>query len=510
VTQSNGPKVRQGKHPRGRAGVNKSIDEIVAEVEKGRVDPKTVAWARETWARAGRPRDKMQLANAILLRLRKERGYIEDPVDAEFVTSSACLLDGCEGLTFFGEDCDGLLIAFLASCEAVGIEAAVLNHIYNQAGDEHVLAALYDRPAPGEDRQGRWVRCDPSTSQPFGTVSEPMRERMFLIPGGKMLCDSHNGFCPDNHLADVGAVRENLRPEGGEFVGVGAPFPEYVGEQGTVGANPHAEPFMGEVSAQFHSFMLDQIDKAFEEVLRKWEMLVLHREEMGYVVYTLGGELIQQPEEGKTNWTPALEQQYQNLRYIVPTYLAYLDEARRGERDIVWDSKLETILVTGKVGETAIVDVDGDVYAVDSSSVDTSNGSVSGAVGNPMAIGGIVVVGLGLVAVCTYLQYLLVEKIVEGVSEICEAVKVSSVMEWSKKRVDAGEDSAMVQKDAEKILADSGGRLEQKRKDASDAKEPLEDLMDTAKLGLTAFVAVGSLAAVAYGISQVAKMRGRS
>jgi hypothetical protein len=501
-------KVRKEVHPRGATGVRKSIAEIVKAVEAGRVDPKTVAWARETWDMAGRPSDKMQLANAILRRLREERGFIEDPVDAEFMVSSACLLEGCGGLTFLGEDCDGMLIAFLSAVEAVGIEGAVVNHAYDPKGEvcNHVLAAVYDRPRtnPDEpDKVGRWVRCDPSTNQVIGTVSKPTREKIYLVPGGKLLCDS-KGFCDDRQLAKVGAVNENLRPGGGEFVGVGKPY--HGSNSGSVGAI--AQPVMGDVSDAFYQMMLDQLNEAATILEADFDRMVRRREEMAIVVTTLGQPLVQEEKENETNWTPELERQYQTLIYMVPMYLEYLSDAVSGRRRIMWDEQRQTILITGEPGEIAFVEKDGSVETVDTTGVDTSKFGQSGQVGTPpVVIGGLIIVGLGLIAVCSYIQYRFLDRFVEGVSEVCETVKVTKAIEWGKIRIDAGEDPTKVDKDVRDLLAESHQRWVDKAKQKEEEGDPLSNIFNVLKMGLYAFAIVGTVGAVAYGVSQVSQMR---
>lgn len=495
-------KVRKESHPRGAQGVRKSILEIVKAVEAGRVDPKTVAWARETWDRAGRPSDKMQLANAILHRLRQERGFIEDPVDAEFMVSSACLLEGCGGLTFLGEDCDGMLIAFLSAVEAVGIEAAVVNHAYDPKGAvlNHVLAAVYDRPRTNPDQPdkvGRWVRCDPSTSQPIGTVSKPTRERLYLIPGGKMLCDSR-GFCDDRRLARVGAVNENLRPGGGEFVGVGRPH------MGNVGAT--AEPVMGEVSEAFYQMMLDQLAEALLQVDVSYNLLLRRREEMEIVVTTIGQPLVQEAKPGETNWTPELERQFQTLKYIVPLYMQYLSDAVSGQRQVVWDDQRQTILITGVPGDVAIVEKDGYIETVDTSDVDTTTFAQTGQLGSAPLIGGLIIVGLGLIAVCSYIQYKFIDRVVDGLAEVCETVRVNRAIEWGKFRVQQGEDPSKVDKDVRDLLSESHERWRDKQAQKGKEGDPLSNLVEALKTGLYAVAIVGSVGAAAYGVSQVAGM----
>ncbi len=493
-------KVRQEIHPRGAPGIHKSISEIIKEVEKGRLDPRTVAWARETIHRAGRPTDQMQQAGAILRRLRQEHGFIPDPVDSEYTVSSACMVEGCHGLKFLMGDCDDLLIPFLSAVEAIGIEAAVVNHGYDPKGAimDHVLGAVYDRPDP--NKVGRWVRCDPSTSQPIGTVSKPTRERMYLVPGGKLLCDSM-GFCRDSDLARVGAVRENLRPHG-DYVGVGRPHPGAVG-QSTV----QVEPFMGEVSEAFYEMMLDQLREAYTRLSDGFERLKRQRDEMEIVVTTLGEPLVQEPMEDHTNWTAEMEQQYQTLQYMVPLYLNYLSDAIAGHRRILWDDGLKTILVTGQPGEIAFVQEDGRLVTVDTSNVDVGKLQDNpGQVGQveTIALGVVVIIGLGLVAVCTYVQYRFLAKLVEGLIEVCETIKVSKIIEWSKERIANGEDAEKVGAETRDML----GQLHARNKDRGDKEtDPLDDIVDTAKKGLYAFLAVASIGAAAYGVSTVAQWR---
>jgi len=211
--------VERRPHPRGDAGAKISLEESAKRAAEGRLDPRTRAWAIEKIVQAGNPRAVLDRAAAILDALRKERIYIEDPTDAEFIPSAACTLHGCHGLLFLGEDCDGLLVSFLAAIGSIGIFGAVVGHSYEPTGAiTHVLAGVFD----GET----WHRCDPSTKQSFGVVSAPTRERWIGVPDGRVICDKAKGGCSISQLEHPMA---RMRPSG-DFVGVGGPHPGSVGE----------------------------------------------------------------------------------------------------------------------------------------------------------------------------------------------------------------------------------------------------------------------------------------
>lgn len=201
-------KVERRSHPRGEKGTKISLEEASKRASEGRLDPRTRAWSIEKLLEAGYPASKKDQAAALLAALRRERAYVPDPTDAEFMPSAACQLAGCEGLTFLGEDCDGLLIAFLAAAGSIGIEGAVVGHSYEADGQlSHVLAAVYD---------GRtWHTCDPSTDEPFGQVARPTREKWLSVPGGMVMCDGRT--CNRNQAPDL------VRRGDGDFVGVGTP-----------------------------------------------------------------------------------------------------------------------------------------------------------------------------------------------------------------------------------------------------------------------------------------------
>lgn len=357
MVQEVGPKVVRRSHPRGEKGTKVSIDEVVKRIEQGRKDEKTIAWARETVVKgglAGFGANKMDQAKALLNRLRKERPYVEDPVDVEAMVSSACLLDGCNGLTFLGEDCDGLVVGFLSAAEAIGIEGAVVAHSYDaHLGHTHVLAAVYDR-----DRK-QWVRCDPSTSQPFGTVSKPTRETFYLVPGGKKLCDSR-GPC---NTSKMGAVYENLRPQGGEFVGVGRP--RVIGQVGE--EPPKAEPVFPEVTAAFYDYMVKEVTRITDDLEYAWERVLLKHREYELVCEMLGYSLLE-----TTNWTAEQESQFQAYKNWVPLLLGYGYDVSVGRRKVAWDATNEQTVILGVPGELAVdVSESGAVQIIDTRTGET-------------------------------------------------------------------------------------------------------------------------------------------
>jgi hypothetical protein len=476
-------------------GVAKSVQEIIRAVEEGRLDPKTRAWTIETLERAGRPTNQIEQAKAILARLREERMFVPDPVDSEMVVSSACTLEGCHGLKFLGGDCDDLLVAFLAACESVGIECAVCNHAYDPKGNipDHVLAAIYNRPDPR--KRGQWIRCDPSTSLPFGDVHRPTRERIYLIPGGKLLCDTRGGLCPDARINSMGGVLENLRGNHGDFVGVGRPPTGMVGET--------AEPVFGDVSDAFYRFMLDQLQDAHADLEVALERMDQERREMELVVTTLGEPLVQDAKEGETNWTPKMEREYQSMRYMVPLYLDYLAQAVAGQRQVVWDEEQNTILITGVPGEPAIVTMpDGSLEVVETDDIEIP--TPTGQVGlGQVAIGLIILAGLGLLVVGSYFQYRFMAHVADTFADYCRTVRFNRALEYEKNLRDSGVSPEEARRAREELLAKEHDRYKGEKEKK---EEPFSDIMDTVKMGATAFLIVGAIGVGAYGLGQLVQL----
>jgi len=276
---------------------------------------------RVLWA--GYPRDTYSQAQALFEALRRERAYFPDPVDAEFIPSAACQLDGCDGLTFLGEDCDGLVVAFLAACASIGIEGAVVGHSYDASGHlSHVLAAVH----VGD----RWVLSDPSTTKPFGQVDTATRQVWVTVPGEKVLCDGRTCSVPPN------TAGKRMR---GEFVGVGRP-------QGGFMAEPKAQTYVGSALRQMMikivSDKISHLKRSFERTRREHAKLEMLREEMQ--------ESLTDPE----HWTNEREAYYQRFSLAYTKTVQYCDEAKSGRRPMMWDENNQEPLVLGEQGEQRV------------------------------------------------------------------------------------------------------------------------------------------------------------
>lgn len=498
-----GPKVVTRRHPRGSKGTKVSVSEIVRKVEQGRLDPKTRAWSIETLHRGnlgGFGADKIEQSRAIFERLKKERIYIEDPVDGEFMQSSACTLDGCDGLMFLGGDCDDLVIAFLSAIESVGIEGALVAHGYDSSRQHtHVLAAIRD------PKRERWVRCDPSVNDPFGVVAKPTRETFYGIPGGKVLADG-------NGLVDVTKVKSalgNNRPSG-DFVGVGRP----VG----VGETPQtANPALEGLSDSFRQYMRDEIarivadmEAAWNELRYRHQQLVLASEMMNEIAgggYELVDPEVAEPgEQSKMpQWTKELEAYYRQLEKYMPVMIRYGKEAAAGQRELLWDEGAEygkkhnlgydksSIVVTGRQGEPYV-------------GINTQTGMIMvgtiedgvGQVGTWLVVAGaaIVVVGAGVAYFAA--------------KEVCDVIKMSVAAKRQEQQERfLAEQSDKYGPDKAKSMLDAineGAAARAAAKVEEDKVSPFSQVTETASKALNTLVIIGVGAAAIYGVTVAADL----
>ena len=94
------------KYPPGVEGIEISLEDVVARVRKGRLDPRVRSWAIRTLKEAGDPQGTVQKAQALLDGLRKAAIYVQDPLNAEYIQAAhetLCLDD--KGFCFRGGDC---------------------------------------------------------------------------------------------------------------------------------------------------------------------------------------------------------------------------------------------------------------------------------------------------------------------------------------------------------------------------------------------------------------------
>jgi hypothetical protein len=348
-------KVVRRNHPRGEAGTRISCEEAAKRAAEGRLDPRTRAWAIEKIVQAGNPRGTLQRAEVILNALRRERIYIPDPTDAEFIPSAACTLKGCDGLMFLGEDCDGLLVSFLAAVGSIGIEGAVVGHGYEDDGQlSHVLAAVFDGKS--------WHLADPSTDHPFGHVDRPKRERWIGVPGVNVLCDSLNGTCDPAGIGS-GISGSRMRPHG-DFVGVGAPMsprgqvgspmPSY--GVGSVGSAVMSG-FVGKAEAIGEPWVLEtareqaaKLREALYKIRFGHARLSVLRSQ--YMDRPIADVDVSPPETGA--WKLADEDYYQSLLSFAGKALEYADQAGYGNRPAGWDPDSKQVVIGGHEGEPVL------------------------------------------------------------------------------------------------------------------------------------------------------------
>ena len=140
-------------HPRGEAGIRRSLDLVRQGAVEDRGDPKVREWAFQVLQAGGNPQDASGKAQLLLTGMREHFHYISDPVDLEFIASTrmTLCLEGAE-LCFRGGDCDDATRAMVALLLIVGINAAVVHQEFEDS--DHVLAGF-------ETDDGRWLRVDP-------------------------------------------------------------------------------------------------------------------------------------------------------------------------------------------------------------------------------------------------------------------------------------------------------------------------------------------------------------
>lgn len=204
--------VQHRQHPRGDPGSRLSTHEAAAKARAARMDPQVHAWAMDQLQLAQvNSSDPIAAAKALLSAIRKDKLYVPDPVDGEFIVSPECLLGTCGGIKFGGGDCDDLSAGYACAALSVGVPGAAIVGQYNRdwIGQEvlgHVLAAVWT----GE----RWWYADPSEpGLEFGSAGQSSREIWVDVMSGRILCNSTN--------CDPEQVHQPHAPVGsGDFVGV--------------------------------------------------------------------------------------------------------------------------------------------------------------------------------------------------------------------------------------------------------------------------------------------------
>jgi transglutaminase-like putative cysteine protease len=199
--------------------------------------PKVIEWARSRWVAAGAVEEDEFTARALLDAIRREKFYIPDPVDGEFIPEPECMLADCDGVSFDAGDCDDLAAAYAAALESIGITCCIIGQGFDESGSiQHVLVGVEVRP-------GIWMYADPTENYPLGEANKPTREYWVSLPGGTTLCDAR----PSCIKLMQGKKSPKLERTEGDYVGLG-----FTGEPVVEPEDPHADPYKsGNTAATF-------------------------------------------------------------------------------------------------------------------------------------------------------------------------------------------------------------------------------------------------------------------
>lgn len=485
------------KHPRGEPGTRISIEEAAKRAAAARIDPRVRAWAIEKIVQAGNPNGVVDRAQVLLEALRRERIYIEDPTDSDFMPSAACTLVGCQGLIFLGEDCDGLLIAWLGACGSIGIFGAVIGHSYSPSGQlSHVLGAVWDGTS-------RWYKADPSTKQAFGVVSQPTRERWVAVHDGRTLCDKAYGCDPRAVPEPMAVMRKHS-----EFVGlIGGSM--QAGHQGIVGAPPPSSLFVG--SEQDQAQMIEEVKIGREELasvvqdaMYEHEKLLLLREYLNKplvdILQQQAGGVQQAPDSVSPDdlWTQTNEVDFQNEMSAALLALKYSDEAISGRRKLARRTDTQEVVILGKPEETSVQDDNGKLItgkAADAQIVQAGLVGYNWQVYAVMILGvmyvGLIAYGLYTVAhasIGAYKQHLMVAHIKEMNELYAGVIKNGGTHEQG---------MALVTQVGGHVAAMAKHNLEQQKLD------PMAKLLETLETVLVVGMGAGVLVAGGWLLTQI-------
>ena len=481
-------KVERRRHPRGEAGTRISCEEAAKRAAEGRLDPRTRAWAIEKIVQAGNPRGALARASVLLDALRRERIYIPDPTDAEFIPSAACTLKGCDGLMFLGEDCDGLLVSFLAAIGTVGIEGAVVGHAYEDDGQlTHVLAAVYDGK--------RWHLADPSTDHPFGHVDKPKRERWIGVPGINALCDSINGECDPDSMGS-GIAPGKLRPYG-DFVGVGAP-PNARGQlsgaprrtaTGTVGeAQAIGEPWVIQTVAS----QVTALKESLYRIRYTHSKLKILRSE--YLDRPIADVDTSAPETGA--WKLADEDYYQSLLAFGGKALEYGEQAQQGTRPAGWDPDSKQVVIGGNEGEPVLnMDMQGNMTIKDlpAGTEAVVPAAYSGQVG-------ITLLAAGVIAVVVVGVFVAIDRVCTTIDKQTEAAVETDLGTIHKTMIEKGHTPEEANKAVQVISGSIAEKAAAMAKLESEKNKGTSDITGTIKTVVLGAAGVAVLGVLAYGL----------
>lgn len=273
-----GHTIERKPHPGGWAGVVHSLGKVQAMAQEGMTHPTVRAWAIEKLKAGGNPRDNVGRAKVILEAIRKEKIWVPDPVNTEMMQGAHLTLGG----VFSGGDCDDLsiamLAAYLASCNTVGAQAAVVGHSYTDDREvTHVLGAVLDGKT--------WHYVEPSTDKvEFGDAYAPTREVVLWVPGdGTIACDADRCLTGSNTRMPRGASATFVGISGvgvgggvAGFGGLGAADETALQESGDPSIFAPPSVLNKETSAGVGAWifgLLEGVVARRDELLRSWQAL---------------------------------------------------------------------------------------------------------------------------------------------------------------------------------------------------------------------------------------------
>lgn len=100
------PTIEKRAHPRGETGARTSLDEVVKMIGQGRLNPDVREWAIKKLSEAGNPKGPKARAQALLAAIRREKIWVPDPINAEFMQGAHLTLgNGVKPGKFAGGDC---------------------------------------------------------------------------------------------------------------------------------------------------------------------------------------------------------------------------------------------------------------------------------------------------------------------------------------------------------------------------------------------------------------------
>lgn len=198
-------------------GVRTSLEEVARRAAAGGTHPRVRSWSIEqihAARQAGRSvKGDRARAEILLQTVQRTKTWVPDPVAAEYIPGAhllACNVDDKDGPCLKGDDCDGLVVLFVACCLSVGLHAMVVGHAYNSARNiQHVLGAVRIN--------GTWLYADPSYDFPLGKCEPFSRERLLSVPNVKVICDSNQ--CLIGGGTDINPEHDGFVAEG-LFIGV--------------------------------------------------------------------------------------------------------------------------------------------------------------------------------------------------------------------------------------------------------------------------------------------------